>query len=75
LPRQPTGQLSARLLQRRATGSALAYPRVMSARECVPEFIEPMLLTATETLPGDDGWVHEVKWDGMRAQLRLMAGG
>jgi len=41
------------------------------AVECVPEFIAPMLLTPSEGLPDDAGWVHEVKWDGMRAQLRF----
>src|SRR5204862_291366 len=49
----------------------LPYPRPVTAVESVPEFVEPMLLTATAELPDDDSWVHEVKWDGMRAQLRF----
>jgi bifunctional non-homologous end joining protein LigD len=32
-----------------------------------PEFIPPMKATAVETLPGGDGWIYEVKWDGYRA--------
>jgi bifunctional non-homologous end joining protein LigD len=39
-------------------------------RESLPRFIAPMLLTATPEVPADPGWALEVKWDGMRAQLR-----
>jgi bifunctional non-homologous end joining protein LigD len=35
-------------------------------REPMPEKIEPML-ARTGTLPPDDGWAFEVKWDGVRA--------
>ena len=28
-------------------------------------------LSATEALPDDAGWIHEVKWAATRAQLRL----
>lgn len=28
--------------------------------------MRPMLATITDAIPGGDGWVHEVKWDGMR---------
>src|SRR5436190_12770892 len=43
----------------------------MPVVETLPEFIEPMLLTATQELPSSQGWALEVKWDGMRAQLRF----
>jgi hypothetical protein len=42
--------------------------------ECLPEFVEPMLLTATREVPSTPGWALEVKWDGIRAQLRFDAG-
>jgi ATP-dependent DNA ligase len=29
--------------------------------------VEPMLAKASETLPDDDGWLFEPKWDGFRA--------
>jgi ATP-dependent DNA ligase len=41
----------------------------VSGRERLPEFIEPMLLRATDTVPTRAEWSLEVKWDGMRAQL------
>jgi bifunctional non-homologous end joining protein LigD len=46
----------------------------MAVVESVPEFIEPMLLTAIPELPSSQGWALEVKWDGMRAQLRFDGG-
>ena len=30
-----------------------------------------MLLASTESVPSEPGWVLEVKWDGMRAQVRV----
>jgi bifunctional non-homologous end joining protein LigD len=33
-----------------------------------------MLLAAADSVPDDDGWALEVKWDGMRAQARLEQG-
>jgi len=39
--------------------------------ESPPHFIEPMLLTATQQVPSSSAWALEVKWDGMRAQLRF----
>jgi ATP dependent DNA ligase-like protein len=39
-------------------------------REDLPCFVQPMLLRGG-TIPRDDEWALEVKWDGMRAQVRL----
>ncbi|HZU27938.1 MAG TPA: DNA ligase D [Bryobacteraceae bacterium] len=33
----------------------------------MPAEIEPMLATLAEHAPAGDGWVHEIKWDGVRA--------
>jgi bifunctional non-homologous end joining protein LigD len=43
----------------------------MAVAECLPVFVEPMLLTATQEVPSRSGWALEVKWDGMRTQLRF----
>jgi bifunctional non-homologous end joining protein LigD len=43
----------------------------MTVVERLPGFIAPMLLTSTYEVPADDGWALEVKWDGIRAQLRF----
>ena len=43
-------------------------------REELPRFVEPMLLAGCRELPGAGGWAYEVKFDGMRAQLRVERG-
>lgn len=43
----------------------------MTALESLPRFIEPMLLTVTGEVPTSARWALEVKWDGMRAQVRV----
>jgi bifunctional non-homologous end joining protein LigD len=35
---------------------------------------QPMLATLTDDVPGGQGWLFEVKWDGYRALARLVAG-
>jgi bifunctional non-homologous end joining protein LigD len=39
--------------------------------ERLPDFIPPMLLTTANEVPTGEEWALEVKWDGMRAQLRF----
>ena len=41
-----------------------------SHREELPRFIEPMLATSAPA-PAGERWAIEIKWDGMRAQLRV----
>jgi bifunctional non-homologous end joining protein LigD len=43
-------------------------------RTVMPRFIEPQLCTLVDTPPGSAGWVHEIKLDGYRLQLRVEAG-
>ncbi|MBV9554243.1 MAG: non-homologous end-joining DNA ligase, partial [Alphaproteobacteria bacterium] len=40
----------------------------------VPDFIEPQLCRLVGRPPTDPGWVHEIKFDGYRMQLRVAAG-
>ena len=44
---------------------------LVTVAERLPDFIAPMLLTTADEVPTDEGWALEVKWDGMRAQLRF----
>ncbi len=47
-----------------------------AVREDLPRFIAPMLLATGLPSESDrDGWAVEVKWDGIRAQLRLDGAG
>src|SRR5271170_507893 len=40
----------------------------------MPAFIEPQLLKLLARPPDLEGWAHEVKFDGYRAQLRIEKG-
>ena len=44
------------------------------AAAAVPRFIEPQLATLVDRPPGSADWVHEVKFDGYRMQLRVADG-
>ena len=45
------------------------------ATAAMPQFIDPQLATLVERPPGSADWVHEVKFDGYRMQLRVEGGG
>ncbi|MGI4794117.1 MAG: non-homologous end-joining DNA ligase, partial [Janthinobacterium lividum] len=52
-----------------------AAPRKKSApAAAMPDFIAPQLATLVERPPTGEGWVHEIKFDGYRMQLRIEAG-
>jgi bifunctional non-homologous end joining protein LigD len=40
----------------------------------LPDFVAPQLCTPVERPPGGAGWVHEIKFDGYRVQLRVEGG-
>ena len=40
----------------------------------MPDFIDPQLCHVVERPPSGEGWIHEIKFDGYRAQLRIEAG-
>ena len=40
----------------------------------MPRFVEPALARLVERPPAGAGWAHEVKFDGYRLQLRVLAG-
>jgi bifunctional non-homologous end joining protein LigD len=40
----------------------------------MPEFIPPQLCQPVSRPPADAGWVHEIKFDGYRMQLRVESG-
>jgi len=56
---------------------ARAATKVLSKAKKVtqmPDFVPPQLCTAVDTPPGGEGWVHEIKFDGYRMQLRVADG-
>ena len=40
----------------------------------LPKFVEPQLCQPVDAPPSGEGWVHEVKFDGYRMQLRVEDG-
>jgi bifunctional non-homologous end joining protein LigD len=51
--------------------AAQPAPKTKSA---LPEFIEPQLTHLVDRPPNGENWVHEVKFDGYRLQLRVEGG-
>ena len=37
----------------------------------MPDFVAPQLCTLVDRPPGNEGWCHEIKFDGYRVQLRV----
>jgi bifunctional non-homologous end joining protein LigD len=47
--------------------------KAILARE-LPEFIAPQLCVTLDRPPSADGWIHEIKFDGYRIQMRVADG-
>ena len=62
----------ARLQTRTPTKSAAIKGGKRAAK--LPGFIAPQLCTAVDRPPAGDGWVHEIKLDGYRIQMRIEDG-
>jgi bifunctional non-homologous end joining protein LigD len=45
-----------------------------SEREDLPKFIEPQLCQTLSRPPAGKGWLHEIKFDGYRIQMRIADG-
>ena len=50
-------------------------PRKASRRKAaMPDFVEPQLATLADETPSGNQWIHEIKYDGYRAQVRVENG-
>jgi bifunctional non-homologous end joining protein LigD len=68
-------RISARIDDENAKPAPKTKPSVHGKRAAkLPMFVAPQLATALERPPGGAGWVHEVKFDGYRMQLRVADG-
>lgn len=45
-----------------------------AAKSAMPYFIAPQLCETRERPPSADGWIHEIKFDGYRIQIRIENG-
>jgi len=64
-----TGRSMDQIAQGRKIGKK-GGPRV----HAIPYFVEPQLCQSVERPPAGEGWVHEIKFDGYRMQMRVDAG-
>ena len=74
-----SGQAQTRVAQKAAAGLTQAVSRKPAPVKpllvkAMPRFVEPQLCTLVDQPPAQPGWVHEVKFDGYRAQLRVSRG-
>jgi len=69
--KQTTTKSTTRRPKRASTASASTRSGQAAA---MPDFIAPQLCTPVERPPGGAGWVHEIKFDGYRVQLRVKDG-
>ena len=49
-------------------------PPVKGETSDMPDFIEPQLCQTLARPPADAGWIHEIKFDGYRIQMRIESG-
>jgi bifunctional non-homologous end joining protein LigD len=47
-------------------------PTAIGAKAPYPGFIEPALASSVEKVPSGERWIHEIKFDGYRVQVRLV---
>lgn len=77
LEERPESAKTGRLIEEVA-GRPAAKPRARTAAKKPasppPDFIPPMLATLVKTIPADDRWLHEIKFDGYRIQARISGG-
>ncbi|MFG1421618.1 DNA ligase D [Roseixanthobacter liquoris] len=56
------------------SGKGASGKGASAAASAMPDFVPPQLCTALERPPAGKGWVHEIKLDGYRIQLRVEGG-
>jgi bifunctional non-homologous end joining protein LigD len=73
----PAKKLSRPLAARtkRPSGKKAAKKSKGRADESMPPFIVPQLCTSVDRPPGGSDWIHEIKFDGYRIQMRVDDGG
>ena len=59
---------------KRSPRKKAAKKRKVGTDENMPPFIAPQLCTSVDRPPGGNDWVHEIKFDGYRVQMRVEDG-
>ncbi|KQV83371.1 DNA ligase D [Rhizobium sp. Root1220] len=60
--------------ERRAGGKSKPKAAKKAAAPAMPAFVEPQLCETLERPPSASGWIHEIKFDGYRIQMRIQDG-
>jgi bifunctional non-homologous end joining protein LigD len=60
--------------QSASTAPANAKPRARRKRTAAPDFVPPQLCQTVARPPSGENWLHEIKFDGYRIQLRVQDG-
>src|SRR5215468_950175 len=63
------GELKQKKQRRRPVVNPATLPKAKAG--ALPKFVEPCLPTAVEKAPSGGDWVHEIKYDGYRVQVRV----
>jgi bifunctional non-homologous end joining protein LigD len=78
LTERPDSVKTGRLIEEVAGNPAKTPPKprarkaaTKSAPTEFPGFMPPMLATLVKSTPGDDRWLHEIKFDGYRVQAQI----
>src|SRR5579871_2711870 len=66
--------LHCRLSEERSSLRKSGKKKVASSARGLPAFIAPQLCTLVDRPPSDGDWVHEIKFDGYRIQMRVEQG-
>jgi bifunctional non-homologous end joining protein LigD len=62
--------------ERKAGATTTKKPAaVKRSKAAMPDFIAPQLCETLARPPAADGWIHEIKFDGYRIQMRIEDGG
>lgn len=65
---------AAKLRAKSAAKSSSLKAEIAKRAVKLPEFIAPELCTSVDRPPSRSGWVHEIKFDGYRIQMRIENG-
>jgi bifunctional non-homologous end joining protein LigD len=71
---KPTIAVRSRLGKKNIKTKESSARRAHSSKADMPDFVRPQLCKLTSRPPSADGWLHEIKFDGYRIQMRVEDG-
>jgi bifunctional non-homologous end joining protein LigD len=74
IERAVTSVSTGRTMEEIAAGKPPPRPAKRASNTAMPRFRAPQLATLVDSVPTGNDWIHEVKYDGYRAQIAVAAG-